>query len=159
MSPAGFASSGRNAKLTGRLSGWAEADGTGVASDSSVGFILPNGATVGPDASWISRERLRLVAPADLERFPHACPDFVVELRSPSDRLESVRRKMRQYIDQGVRLGWLLDPIRAVAEVYRPGREPEVLERPATLAGEDVLPGFVLDLRGILGDDPNQGGK
>lgn len=152
MTPAGFRSSNRNLKISMRLGNWAEADGTGVASDSSVGYILPDGATLGPDASWISQARLSLVPPAELDRFPHACPDFVVELRSPSDRLASVRTKMRHYIDQGVRLGWLIDPIAGRAEIYRPARDPEILDRPASLSGEDVLPGFVLDLAGILGD-------
>ena len=152
MTPAGFRSSNRNLKISTRLENWAEADGTGVASDSSVGYILPDGATRGPDASWISQARLSLVPPAELDRFPHACPDFVVELRSPSDRLASLRKKMRQYIDQGVQLGWLIDPILGKVEIYRPGREPEVLDRPASLSGEGVLPGFVLVLRGILGE-------
>ena len=148
MTPAGFGSGRRNSKLAMRLGNWAEADGTGVAADSSGGFTLPNGAIRGPDAAWVSQARLALVPPAQLERFPELCPDFVVELRSPSDRLKSLRRKLVEYVEQGVRLGWLLDPIRGKAEIYRPGQRVQVLDRPLTLSGEEVLPGFVLDLRG-----------
>ena len=157
MTPAGTDTGGRNLKLSGRLYNWSEATGLGEAFDSSTGFTLPNGAVRAPDASWVSHARLQLIPPADRARFAHVCPDFVAELRSPSDRLKTVRRKMAEYIAQGARLGWLIDPTRGVVEVYRPGREPEVLERPATLSGEDVLPGFVLELRGILGDEPARG--
>ncbi len=152
MAPCGLATGGRNSKLTMRLGNWAEANGTGEAYDSSAGYTLPNGAVLGPDASWVSHARLELISLEERERFPRVCPDFVVELRSPSDRVKTLRRKMVEYLAQGVRLGWLLDPITGLAEVYRPGREAEVLNRPATLSGEDVLPGFVLDLRGILFD-------
>ena len=85
-------------------------------------------------------------------KFAPICPDFVVELVSPTDRLSNLRKKMRKYLSQGVRLGWLLDPKTGLGEIYRPGRDPETLDRPATLSGEDVLPGFVLELGGILSD-------
>ena len=150
MMPAGFGSGVRNSKIAMRLGNWAEANGTGVASDSSAGFILPNGAIRGPDASWVSQARLSFVPLDQLEKLPELSPDFVVELRSKSDRVKTLQRKMVEYIDQGVRLGWLIDPFRAKVEIYRPGQVVEVLGRPATLSGEDVLPGFVLDLRGIL---------
>lgn len=150
MSPAGHASSGRNMKLCARLNNWAEANGTGVAYDSSAGYRLPNGAIRGPDASWVSQARLTLIPLEDRERLPRISPEFVVEIRSPSDRLKSLQRKMREYIAQGVRLGWLIDPFSGQVEIYRAGREVEVLDRPISLNGEDVLPGFVLDLRGIL---------
>ena len=150
MSPAGFGSSRRNITITTRLQNWAEVNGTGLACESSVGFTLPNGAIRGPDAAWISHARLQLVPRDQLEQFPHACPEFVVELRSKSDRLKTLQRKMGEYIVGGVRLGWLIDPIRSQVEIHRPGRDAEVLDCPVTLSGEDVLPGFVLDLRGIL---------
>ena len=152
MSPAGLGSSGRNMKLSVRLGNWAEANGTGVAYDSSAGFRLPNGAIRGPDASWISQARLLLIPPTDLERLPQISPEFVVEIRSPSDRPGKLRAKMVEYIEQGVRLGWLLDPFTGQVEIYRTGREVELLKRPASLSGEDVLPGFVLELQGILFD-------
>ena len=152
MMPAGFGSSNRNIKITTRLGNWAEVNGTGLACESSVGFTLPNGAVRGPDAAWISNARFQYVPLDQYERFPHACPEFVVELRSKSDRLKTLQRKMVEYVEQGVRLGWLIDPFRAKVEIYRTGQAVQVLDRPTTLAGEDVLPGFVLDLRGILFD-------
>ena len=152
MAPAGAGSSGRNARLTARLCNWAEADGTGEPFDSSVGFTLPSGALRSPDASWIHWDRWRTVPLSEREVFPKICPDFVVELRSPSDSPPELRRKMVEYIDQGVRLGWLIDPMTGMVEISRPGRAVEILQRPSTLSGEDVLPGFMLDLRGILVD-------
>ena len=150
MMPAGFGSGRRNSKITMRLGNWAEVNGTGVTLDSSAGFILPNGAIRGPDASWVSQARLTLVPLDQMEKLPELCPEFVVELRSKSDRLKTLQRKMVEYVDQGVRLGWLIDPFRAKVEIYRTGLALQVLDRPTTLVGEDVLPGFVLDLRGIL---------
>ncbi len=153
MAPAGGESAGQNADLVTDLNIWCRTDGTGKVFDSSAGFKLSNGAIVGPDASWIKLDRYSTLSLEQRKRLPPICPDFVVELRSPSDKLGKLRRKMQQYIAQGVKLGWLLDPITGLVEVYRPGREVEVLNRPATLSGEDVLPGFVLNLRGILFDD------
>jgi Uma2 family endonuclease len=150
MSPAGSMSGRRNAKLILRLGNWAETDGTGEFFDSSAGFTLPNTAIRGPDASWMLRERWEALSEDDRERFSHVCPDFVAELRSRSDKKKDLRAKMREYITQGARLGWLIDPKIARVEIYRPGRPVELLKRPATLSGEDVLPGFVLDLDGIL---------
>lgn len=152
MAPAGTESGGRNARLTMRLGVWAEVDGSGNHFDSSTGYVLPNGATRSPDASWIRRERWEALSPEDRRKFAPICPDFVVELMSPSDNREDVRKKMREYLAQGARLGWLLDPDAMEAEVYRPGREVETFTRPATLSGEEVLPGFVLNLKGILFD-------
>jgi Uma2 family endonuclease len=152
MSPAGGRSGRRNAKLTARLCIWAEANGTGEHFDSSTGYRLPNGATRAPDASWIVRERWESLSCEDQDKFLPICPDFVVELMSPSDGREETRAKMREYIEQGARLGWLLDPEASEAEIYRRGRAVETVSRPASLSGEDVLPGFVLDLKGILFD-------
>ena len=150
MAPAGSESGGRNADLIISLGVWARADGTGKVFDSSAGFTLPNGVVVGPDAAWIKLDRWQAVPAEDRRKFASICPDFVAELRSPTDSLRQLQTKMRQYVAQGVRLGWLLDPIRSQVEIYRPGRDAEVLDRPVTLSGEAVLPGFVLDLRGIL---------
>ncbi len=152
MAPAGSDSGWRNGKLTQRLGNWSDADGTGEFFDSSTGFTLPNGAVRSPDASWIVRERWLAVPLKDRRRFSPICPDFVVEIVSPTDRLSDCREKMVEYLAQGVRLGWLLDPKSGLVEIYRPGRPVESLERPATLSGEDVLPGFVLELKGILFD-------
>ncbi len=152
MAPAGTESGWRNGKLTMRLGNWAEKDGTGEFFDSSTGFTLPDGRIVSPDASWVSRERWLALPPASRLRFAPICPDFVVEILSPSDSPRKARRKMAEYQTQGARLGWLLDPGTFQVEIYRPDRPVETLARPATLSGEDVLPGFVLDLKGILFD-------
>jgi Uma2 family endonuclease len=152
MTPAGTESSGRNALLTMRLGIWTEADGSGKFFDSSAGYTLPNGATRAPDASWILWERWNALASEKREKFAPICPDFVVELQSPSDTRTEVRKKMAEYLEQGARLGWLIDPQTCQVEIYRPGRSVEALDHPTTLSGEDVLPGFVLDLKGILFD-------
>lgn len=152
MAPAGSESGCRNAGLTAQLWNWNRASGLGYCFDSSAGYRLPNGATRAPDASWIARDRWEALSLDERRRFAPICPDFVAELMSPTDNRETVRAKLREYLDQGARLGWLLDPDAAEAEIYRPGRPAEVRSRPATLTGEDVLPGFVLDLKGILFD-------
>jgi Uma2 family endonuclease len=152
MPPAGSESGWQNGKLTQRLGNWSDADGTGEFFDSSAGFTLPNGKVAASDAAWIVRDRW-LAVPAKLrKRFAPVCPDFVIEITSPSDKLKDVREKMVEYIDQGVRLGWLLHPKTGLVEIYRPGRPVESLKRAVALSGEDVLPGFVLDLKGILFD-------
>ncbi|MGA7501843.1 MAG: Uma2 family endonuclease [Isosphaeraceae bacterium] len=152
MAPVGTEGGGRNAKLTTRLGVWAEADGCGEHFDSSTGFRLPNGATKSPDASWVRKERWNALTPEQKKTFAPICPDFAVELCSPSDEREDVQEKMREYMSQGLRLGWLIDPSDGMVEIYRPGQPVEILNKPAKLSGEDVLPGFVLDLKGILFD-------
>ncbi|MBD2413190.1 hypothetical protein FACHB389_12740 [Nostoc calcicola FACHB-389] len=149
MPPTGWESGNRNSKLTQRLGNWTDVDGTGLAFDSSTGFKLPNGANRSPDASWVSRKRLAALNP-DPAKFLPMAPDFAVELRSASDSLKTVQQKMQEYIDNGVRLGWLIDPQNQRVEIYRPGKDVEVLQSPTSLSGEDVLPGFVLDLAQIL---------
>ncbi|MEJ6486642.1 Uma2 family endonuclease [Nostoc punctiforme UO1] len=149
MPPTGWESGNRNSRLTQRLGNWTDADGTGLSFDSSTGFKLPNGANRSPDASWVSRERLEALNP-DPAKFLPLAPDFAVELLSASDSLKSVQQKMQEYIENGVRLGWLIDPQNQQVEIYRPGQEVEVLQSPTSLSGEDVLPGFILDLAQIL---------
>jgi Uma2 family endonuclease len=150
MMPAGMGTGGRNASLTGQLWAWNRTSGLGYSFDSSAGCKLPNGATRSPDASWIAKERWEAMPVELQEKFAPICPDFVAELMSPSDELEKARDKMREYIEQGARLGWLIDPKTGLVEIYRPGRPVEVITKPRSLDGEDVLPGFVLDLRDIL---------
>ncbi|RUL88130.1 Uma2 family endonuclease [Tautonia sociabilis] len=154
MYPAGGESSRRNGLLTARVVLWNDGLGAdeGVVFDSSAGFTLPNGAERSPDTSWISRDRWLALTPEQRLVFAPICPDFVAELRSPSDSKRKLREKMREYLANGARLGWLIDPIDGTVEIYRPGRGPETLERPERIDGEDVLPGFVLELRGILFD-------
>ncbi|MFN6537703.1 MAG: Uma2 family endonuclease [Nostoc sp. EkiNYC01] len=149
MPPTGWESGNRNSKLTQRLGNWTDVDGTGLAFDSSTGFKLPNGANRSPDASWVSRKRLAALNP-DPAKFLPMAPDFAVELRSANDSLKTVQQKMQEYIDNGVRLGWLIDPQNQQVEIYRSGKDVEVLQSPTSLSGEDVLPRFVLDLAGIL---------
>ncbi len=152
MAPAGSDSSYRNAGLSAQLWNWNQATRLGVCFDSSGGFTFPNGLAHAPDASWITQERWNRLTSQQKKKFAPICPDFVAELLSPSDRRVDVRARMREYLDQGVRLGWLIDPDAGEVEIYRPGRPVETLTNPATLSGEDVLPGFVLDLKGILFD-------
>ena len=152
MAPAGSDSGRRNVSLTSQLWIWNQAAGLGEAFDSSSGFTLPNHAVRAPDASWIARDRWDALTRNEQERFAPICPDFVIELSSPTDEAAHLRAKMREYIEQGARLGWLIDPKADTVEIHRPGRQVETLTRPATLSGEDVLPGFVLDLKGILFD-------
>jgi len=150
MPPTGSDTGRRNIKITAQLEVWSSQNNLGVAFDSSSGFKLPNGADRSPDASWVKRERWDALTPEQQERFAPLCPDFVVELRSPSDSLEKVRQKMREYIDNGARLGWLINPKNQQVEIYRQNQDVEMLKSPATLSGEDVLPGFVLELKQIM---------
>jgi Uma2 family endonuclease len=152
MAPACLDSGMKNSSLTAQLWNWNSTSKLGVCFDSSGGFTLPNRAIRAADASWMTLERWAAVPPEERKKFSRICPDFVVEITSPSDKLKDTREKMGEYIEQGVRLGWLLHPKTALVEIYRPDRPVEVLKRPATLSGEDVLPGFVLDLKGILFD-------
>jgi Uma2 family endonuclease len=150
MAPGGGASSARNLEVCRQLGNWAERDGSGVAFDSSVGFILPNGALRSPDAAWVRRERWEALSRDQREKFPPICPDFAVELRSPSDRLPQLQRRMRELIRNGTQLGWLIDPPRRAVHVYRPSQPVETHLAPTSLAADPVLPGFILDLTTIL---------
>ena len=149
MPPTGSETSDRNADLTYQLRAWTRQNKLGKSFDSSGGFKLPNGAERSPDASWVKMERWNALTQAEKERFAPLCPDFVVELMSPSDSTEKTRAKMREYMDNGARLGWLINRQQQQVEIYRPNREVEILQSPQTLSGEDVLPGFVLDLAEI----------
>ena len=145
----------QDANITADLAHWARADGRGVAFSSSAGFTLPNRALRSPDASWILRSRLAELTDEQKRGFSRICPDFVIELRSSSDRLSVLRRKMEEYMENGARLGWLIDPLDPLCRVYvyRPDVPAEVLERPDTLSGEPELPGFTLDLKPVWEPD------
>ncbi|MDY6940443.1 MAG: Uma2 family endonuclease [Cyanobacteriota bacterium] len=148
--PTGGESSQRNFSLTTQLGIWFEAnESLGEGFDSSGGFVLPNGAIRSPDASWVRRERWEGLTSEQRKSFVPLCPDFVVELRSESDSLAKLQGKMQEYLDNGARLGWLLDPQNRRVYIYRPGREVEVLDSPTQLSGGEILPGFVLNLRRI----------
>jgi Uma2 family endonuclease len=138
-----------NARLTRLFDTWAEAEGSGFVFDSSTVFILPNGAKRSPDVCWIRRERWETLSPDEQNGFPPLGPDFVLELRSPSDRLLTLQDKMQEYLDNGARLGWLIDPFERVVYIYRPGKAVERLDDPREVSGEPVLAGFVLQLGNI----------
>jgi len=140
----------RNANLSFQLYAWSRQNNLGVAFDSSTGFKLPNGAVRSPDASWVRRDRWDGLTASEQERFAPLCPDFVVELLCPSDSLKETQGKMKEYIKNGASLGWLLDRKNQRVEIYRQGQDVEMLSNPETLSGENILPGFVLDLTDIL---------
>ncbi|HYW18072.1 MAG TPA: Uma2 family endonuclease [Nodularia sp. (in: cyanobacteria)] len=146
MPPTGGETGNRNGRITQQLMNWTDADGTGIAFDSSTCFKLPNGADRSPDASWIKLERWDALTDEEKQKFPPICPDFVIELLSPSDSLKTTQEKMKEYIDNGVRLGILINRKSRQVEIYRTGKEVEVLDSPATVSGEDVLKGFVVNL-------------
>ena len=149
MPPTGGNTGRRNADLTTDLNLWNRQTRLGVVFDSSTIFRLPNGAERSPDAAWIILERWNALSQSEQDSFPPLCPDFVIELRSKTDSLKPLQAKMQEYQDNGCRLGWLMNYQDRQVEIYRPQREKEVLQSPQTLSGEEVLPGFVLDLQMI----------
>ena len=153
MSPTGWETSYRNSDLTAQLRNWAKRDGRGKSFDSNAEYVLPNGAARSPDASWVDRSRVTSLNREHKRKLPRLCPDFVVELTSPSDRLREVQAKMQEWMENGAQLGWLLDADNRTAYVYRPGRDPEKLIAPERLAGEGPVEGFVLDLTEIWDPD------
>jgi Uma2 family endonuclease len=136
----------RNQEIAMQLGIWARMDGRGKCSESSTGFVLPNGARRSPDAAWTAKSRIQAIDREDEDRYWHFCPDFVIELRSRTDRLKVLRAKMREWIRNGAQLGWLIDPSRRVVEVYRAGREPETFVDAQRIEGEGPVAGFVLEL-------------
>ena len=149
--PTGSESGKRNAKIITQLGIWGEAnEQLGEYFDSSTGFELPNGSNRSPDASWVRQDRWEALTAEQRKGFAPLCPDFVVELRSETDKLRDLRDKMQEYLDNGAKLGWLIDPQNKRVEVYRQGQGIEVLENPSTLSGEAVLPGFTLSLKRVL---------
>lgn len=148
MPPTGGETGRQNSSLNVQLGRWSELDGSGVCFDSSTGFLLPNGAERSPDAAWVALTRWQALSAEERAKFPPICPDFVVELRSRSDDLGNLQAKMEEYRACGARLGWLIDPVERRVHIYR-GAEVETLDAPATVAGDPVLRGFVLDLRRI----------
>jgi len=149
MSPTGGETGNKNATLISRFVVWNEAKKLGLVFDSSTCFRLPNGAERSPDVSWIMTEKWESLTPEQKRKFPPIAPDFVLELMSPSDSLKNTQDKMEEYMDAGVRLGWLLNPATKSVEIYRLGQQKEVLSDPDSLSGEDVLPDLVIDLSRI----------
>ena len=149
MPPTGSETGNRNFDLIVQLGIWTRQNGTGIGFDSSAGFTLPNGAMKSSDAAWIKLEKWHTLTPEQQQKFAPICPDFIIELRSPSDNLQPLKDKLQEYIDNGVSLGWLIDRKNRKVYIYRPNSEVECLDNPATLSGESVLPEFVLQLSTI----------
>jgi len=149
MPPAFSDTGNRNVKIVQQLANWADEDGTGEVFDSSSGFTLPNGATRSPDAAWIRQERWNGLAEEEKASFAPICPDFVVELKSSSDTLSSLKAKMEEYIANGALLGFLIERNPRQVHVYRPNQEPEILENPDAVSGDPEMPGFVLQMARI----------
>jgi Uma2 family endonuclease len=150
MSPTGGETGNYNAGLTAQLWLWNQEHKLGKVFDSSTGFKLPNRANRSPDVSWITLERWNTLTAAQRKQFIPLCPDFVIELRSASDRLQILQDKMKEYIENGTRLGWLINPQSRQVGIYRQNQDIQVLDAPQTLSGEEVLPGFILHLEQIL---------
>ena len=135
----------RSFNLTAVFGEWVERDGTGIGFDSSTGFTLPDGAKRSPDLAWVRRSRWERLSTAERKGFPPLCPDFVAELRSPSDDLSALQAKLEEYTANGAQLGWLIEPDDRRVYVYRPNTQMECLNHPTTLSGAPVLRGFILD--------------
>ncbi len=146
MPPTGGETGKFNASIIADFVIWNRQTQLGEVFDSSTCFKLPNGSNRSPDVSWIKLERWNALTPQQREQFPPISPDFVLELMSPSDRLLEIQDKMQEYLDGGVKLGWLIDRKNRRVEIYRQAEEVEVLNSPTSLSGENVLPGFVLNL-------------
>jgi Uma2 family endonuclease len=149
MPPTGGETGRSNSKFNLQIGLWNEETQLGEAFDSSTGFTLPNGADRSPDASWVEKSRWSALTPQQREKFIPLCPDFAVEILSPTDSLKKTQEKMQEYMENGCRLGWLINRKKREVEIYRPGQNVEVLQSPITLSGENVLPGFVLYLQKI----------
>lgn len=150
MPPVHADTSEKNSEIGYQLRHWAKKDKTGKVYESSGGFILPNGAVRSPDASWVKKERIAKLTESERAGFMNVCPDFVIELRSASDSLPKLKAKMLEYIENGAKLGWLIDPTKGKVWIYRQNKDVEILENPKRLSGENVLKDFQLDLSEIL---------
>jgi len=149
MPPTGGETGRSNVNLILQVASWNEINHGGEVFDSSTGFTLPNGADRSPDVSWVEKSRWEALTKEQREKFIPLCPDFVIEIMSPSDSLKKVQEKIFEYRSNGCRLGWLINRKRQEVEIYRPEQEVEILTLPQTLSGEDVLPGFILNLQRI----------
>lgn len=151
MPPTGGETGRSNVNLIFQVAKWNEEKQLGEVFDSSTGFTLPSGADRSPDVSWVEKSRWDALTNEQKERFIPLCPDFVIEIMSPSDNLKKLQNKMLEYLENGCRLGWLINRKKQEVEIYRFGKEVEVLKLPETISGEDVLPGFLLNMQKIWG--------
>ncbi|MGI0481485.1 Uma2 family endonuclease [Geminocystis sp. CENA526] len=152
MPPTGSEIGQKNCSLSGQLWAWNNRYKLGIGFDSSTGFKLPNGAIRSPDVSWIKLERWQQLTYEERRKFAPICPDFLIELLSLNDEIEDTRKKMMEYLENGLQLGWLIDPQSKIIEIYRSNQPITILNNPATISGEDILPNFVLDLTDIFTD-------
>ena len=136
----------RNGEIMGQLRNWARQDKRGIAFDSSTGWLLPNTARRSPDAAWILKQRIKDLDPATFSRYWPVCPNFVIELRSQTDRIRVLRDKMEEWLVNGAQLAWLIDAEARTVEIYRPGFEAQTLAGVCSVVGEGPVEGFVLDL-------------
>lgn len=150
MPPTGWETGDKNSEINYQLREWTKQDGRGKCADSSAGYKMPNGAIMSPDASWISNERLEKVSPDKRKKYLPLAPDFVIELRSESDSLSKLKEKMQEYIENGVSLGWLIDPVNKRVYIYHPNSEIEILENPTGISGVGILQEFTLNLKEIF---------
>jgi Uma2 family endonuclease len=150
MPPTGGLTGNRNSDLNYQLNAWNRVKKLGKVFDSSTGFKLPNGANRSPDVSFITLEKWHNLTLEQQQKFLSLAPDFVIELKSPSDKLTDTQKKMKEYMDNGVKLGWLINPEKKEVEVYRQGQKKEILSSPSNINGEDILPDFTLDLTEIF---------
>jgi Uma2 family endonuclease len=149
MPPTRTLTGARNSEISAQLRNWARTDGRGIATDSSTGFALPNGARRSPDSAWTAKAEIEKLSAKSREGFWHLSPAFAIELRSPTDRLRTLRAKMQEYLENGTQLGWLVDPDTRAVEIYRPGSESQRIENIESINGEGPVEGFVLDLRTV----------
>jgi Uma2 family endonuclease len=151
MPPTGGETGRSNVNLILQVASWNEQNQLGEVFDSSTGFTLPSGSDRSPDVSWVEKYRWDALTKEQKEKFIPLCPDFVIEIMSPNDNLKKTQKKMQEYIENGCRLGWLINRKKQEVEIYRPGQDVEVLKLPQTISGENILPGFVLNLQRIWG--------
>jgi len=151
MTPAGSKTSSMNSRITRILDEWAEEDGRGVSFDSNGGFTLPDGSMRAADAAWLQLSKWDALSKKDQQRFAPVCPDFVIELRSPSDSLSELQSKMENWIGNGAQLGWLIDPFERTVHIYRSGEAPEVHQNPSSVQGSGVMAGFELVMSRVWG--------
>ena len=150
VTPTGSAGGRRDLLVSTQLHNWAEADGSGLAFGASAGFHLPDGSLLSPDASWVTLERWEALTPKQQEDFAPLCPDAVFEVRSRTDSVSGLRKKLEVYLVNGARLAVLIDPERRAVEIFAPNHSPEVLESARSVSCDPVLPGFTLDLEPIF---------
>ena len=150
VAPTGMFTGWHNSRIAFQLMSWNERHQLGLVFDSSTLIRLPKGSIRSPDATWVEMSRWDRLTAEQQKKLGPLCPNFVIELRSETDRLKTLQEKLEEYIDNGVELGWLIDPLQAQVHVYEQGKPVQILDRPDSVAGTGCMAGFVLDLKGIF---------